>query len=583
MTDLNLDLIKQDLETFSVQDLEILVKYYKVSNLDELAEHIYNSSFNFEKNAKSNVQVFKKNANMSTDMKSKLKNYINTNDINKFKELLEFIPLNEGYDESVIKLLLKSNNKYKFLTSYIEKFNINVNSLIDGMPLLIYFMTHNNDDKTIIYLLNRPDIDLNIFYEEGTVFEYIFEDQYDYSEIIEALAGKIKDPNIKQTTDGKTYLMLFLEYMSKDNVSQFTNIINNLLAQGAKINDATTANPGGSTALMFACQNNDVPADIVSLLINKGAKVNIQNIHKKTALMYCIKYDLNFKGPTFNTVKKIKILIAAGADVKLSDNEGDSIIHDLARNKINKYSIEILELILNQDQRMVNDQNNDLLTPLMIAVNNEEYDKFENVIQFITILLENGADPNKKDNEGSPSLFFINDNKKYFSKILELLLNYGMDINSVDNTGNNVLFTNFELYIYQILIRHGANFNHINKDGNGVLPSNFHDFPKRDYLISIGAPPDGLNQENLKTFYQIKMKLLRLELDKYITQLTPQEKDVINKECLRSFKNFDKEHYEKMSRCVIIAKNMVKLRPEGKKIKELERKYEYHPYYQKKK
>lgn len=574
-----LEKIKQDLETFSVQDLETLAKHYKVSNLDELSIHVYNSYRNLSLEL-NNDSLFLKKANMSNDMKSKLKNYINSDNIQKFKELLKFIPLNEGYDESVIKLLLKSDLN-DFFTSYIEKFNININSLIDGMPLVIYAL-ENNSNEIVIYLLNRPDIDLNIFYEEGTVFEHILEDQTDSAKI-EIISGKITDPNIKQTTDGKTYLMLFLEFMSKKNVSQFTTIINNLLNQGAKINDQTIANPAGSTAVMFACQNNKVPSEIVSLLINKGAKVNMQNNDKKTALMYCLEYDSKFEGPTSETVNKIKMLIAAGADVKLSDNEGDSIIHYLAKNKINKYSIEILELILNQDQRMSNDQNNDLLTPLIIAVNNEEYDKFENVIQFITILLENGADPNKKDNEGASSLVYINDNKKHFTQILELLLDYGLDINSVDNTGNNVLFTNFELPIYKILIRHGANFNHINKDGNGVLRSNFHDFPKRDYLISIGAPPDGLNQENLKTFYQIKIKALGTELDKYTAQLTPQEKDVINKECLRSFKKFDKEHYEKIFKCLIVAKNMVKLRPESKKIKELEQKYKYHPYYQPKK
>ncbi len=583
MTDL--DFIKQDLETFSVQDLEILAKYYNVSNLDELAKHIYNSYQNLSLKSESNINhIFKKNANMSTDMKSKLKNYINSNDIKKFKELLEFIPLNEGYDESVIKLLLQKDS-VDFFTSYIEKFNINVNSLIDGIPLLMYALENDSDD-IIIYLLNRPDIDLNIFYEKGTLFEHIleriFEEVIDLS-LTQIIAGKIKDPNMKQTTDDKTYLMLFLEFMNKKNALQFTNIINNLLSLGAKINDQTTANPGGSTALMFACQNNNVSSEIVSLLINKGAKVNIQNNNKKTALTYCLEYDSKFKGPTSEAVKKINILIAAGADVKLSDNEGDSFIHYLAKNKINKYSIEILELILSRDKRLVNDQNNELLTPLMFAVNNEDFDKFSTLIQFITILLENGADPNKKDKDGQSILFYINDNVKHFTQILELLLDYGLDINSVDNYGNNILFVEFDLPIYKILIRHGANFNHINKNGKGVLATNFNYIPKRDYLISIGAPHTGLDQEQLKIYYKIKIKTLETELDKYTTQLTPQEKDVINKECLGSFKKFDKEHYEKISRCVIIAKNMVKLRPEGKKIKELERKYEYHPYFQDKK
>lgn len=566
-----------DLKTFSMQDLKLLARYYHLS-IEQPLEQFF---MELEGKIKNNFEIPRgtiisgsrklKGTLLSQD-KNKLTKFLNKDEFEKFKEALNFITESEALDKNFIEKLIDSE-ELKFFQTYIEKFNIDLNTILNNNhdTIVLYALKEGSPD-IINYLLKKP-FDITVKDTDGNdVFGYALR----YHEFLHILP-LVKDPNVKQA-NGETYLMILLKNFNHFKIPEFTNAINLLLEKGAKINEI---NNNASTALMFACKKKDVPSSIVELLIKKGAKVNMQTPVKKTALMYTLDpEELNE-----NQVGKIKILLENGADINLSDDQESSAIHYLCSpiTIFNKYTIQILEMLLEKNPRpqaMVNDVNNELQTPLMQCAENKDANKY--LISFIKILLENGADPNKKDIEGKNVLMFLDEkNIKYALQIIQLLIDYGLDVNLKDNEGYTAIFYQENINTIKFLVKNGANVNIINNDGDGVLFSHFDDIDIRNYLISLNAPSNGLNKDQLKTFYGTKMNRLDSELDRYLPLLTPQEKEIINKECLKPFEKYDKNHYDRLKRCVEVAKNMVKLRPGEKKIKELEKKYESHPYFQK--
>jgi len=82
-------------------------------------------------------------------------------------------------------------------------------------------------------------------------------------------------------------------------------LVKMLLDAGAKVD---SANPDGETALMMAISGGDV--SVVQLLVNAGANVNtIEEFHRQTPLMYAAASNRN-------AAQMVKLLLSKGADVK---------------------------------------------------------------------------------------------------------------------------------------------------------------------------------------------------------------------------------------------------------------------------
>ena len=134
---------------------------------------------------------------------------------------------------------------------------------------------------------------------------------------------------------------------------------------------------------MSACQWGHT--DIASMLIKKGAVVNVTRKNKK---------------------------------------DGRTALIEAARGKYT----QIVSLLLDNEAN-VNAKDAHGQTALIWA-------SVEGHIDIVSILLDNGANVNTKDNRGDTSLILAS--KKGFARIVEILLERGADVNAVNTRGYTV-------------------------------------------------------------------------------------------------------------------------------------------------
>ena len=206
------------------------------------------------------------------------------------------------------------------------------------------------------------------------------------------------------------------------------------------------------TALTYAvCINSK---DMVELLIDAGVDVNLRDDEGNTALMYA----------AFNGYRDMaELLIKAGADVNAKI---------LLKNRI----------VLYLDQRKDLGGSNILL----LAVKKEE--NYKNDI--VKLLIESGADVNAKDYDGDTALRIAAlHNKK---DIAELLIEAGADLNVKNNAGRTALRAaagEGNRDITELLIKAGADMDVKGSDGLTALICAI-DNDKKDtaeLLIKAGA------------------------------------------------------------------------------------------------
>ena len=96
--------------------------------------------------------------------------------------------------------------------------------------------------------------------------------------------------------------------------------------QGANVNERDVRY--GRTPLMWAAAYGD--GDIVRLLIEKGADVNVRDNTGETALLEAVKYGK--KAVMFDEINIVELLIANRADINARDNEGKTALIEAVRN-----------------------------------------------------------------------------------------------------------------------------------------------------------------------------------------------------------------------------------------------------------
>ena len=196
--------------------------------------------------------------------------------------------------------------------------------------------------------------------------------------------------------------------------------------------------------------------EIVSLLINKGAKLDVVDTDGRCLLHYPIKYKytgilellLHFnstnigislvdirdrEGHTplhyciiFDDLVSSQMLLKNNADPNIKNKDGFNCLH-LA---VYKKNVEMVKILLKTN---ININANTISgeTALHFACNFENY-------EIVELLLGKGADPNVQnfEHEISPLVYCITLRNK---KILNLLLEHGADINTQDYYGNTPL------------------------------------------------------------------------------------------------------------------------------------------------
>lgn len=158
--------------------------------------------------------------------------------------------------------------------------------------------------------------------------------------------------------------------VSRDDVDE----VRNLLIQRENPNHKED---DGTTPLFVAVENGN--HEIVALLLDFGAKVNVRNDQKETPLMF-----LDDDAP----VELVELLLRQGADVTRVSQDGDTALARAARSA----KPEVLSALINAGAEL-NKQDDNGWTALMRAA---ESGNLENV----RVLLLAGADVNLRDKDG---------------------------------------------------------------------------------------------------------------------------------------------------------------------------------------
>ena len=111
------------------------------------------------------------------------------------------------------------------------------------------------------------------------------------------------------------------------------------------------------------------------------------------------------------------------------------------------------------------DCSEDHITPLMVAV------QFDSP-QTVQMLLDHGANPLARDDDGLRPIHYLTGNDTDELKIADLLIKSGEDVNVTDNTGNTPLMNisgSENIPMVRYLIAHNANVNQRNEGGNTAL------------------------------------------------------------------------------------------------------------------
>ena len=163
-----------------------------------------------------------------------------------------------------------------------------------------------------------------------------------------------------------------------------------------KLGEINYTNTDGVTPLILAAKLRN--HNIVSFLLDIGADISIKDKHGLTALMWATKQDCN---------ECVSLLLKNGADSNLTSLNGNNSVMLAAKSNSN-----LLRQLINSKTN-IHARNNRSLTALMIAVNHK-------CIDCVKMLLENGANPRRKNSIGQDALDMAENN----SEILAILEEY---------------------------------------------------------------------------------------------------------------------------------------------------------------
>ena len=234
----------------------------------------------------------------------------------------------------------------------------------------------------------------------------------------------------------------------------------------------------GQTLIMLAIENGY--PDIVSLLVKKGADVNITDDDDLSALRYaCMKGDTETVSVLMENgaeyidtlmwlIKKgdteiVSMLLKKGANVNAKHNGSTALMKASARGHT-----DIVGMLLEKGA-YVNATNKNGWTALMVASEKGH-------TETVAMLVDNGADMTVRDFEEdlTPFQFACGDGNE---ELVKFFLDKGVDVNSNTDDGPTALMLaclSKNINIIKMLIDNGANINW--KDSEGVTAINESSF-----------------------------------------------------------------------------------------------------------
>ena len=252
--------------------------------------------------------------------------------------------------------------------------------------------------------------------------------------LVEFLLDKGADINLTDDGDDTALMEAASSHDPQNKV-----IVKLLLDRGADVHAS------GNRAILNAAKEGG--PEVVQMLLKKGADPNARNIVPDsgdwagdTALMYAVQGDF---------VEAVRLLLAAGADVRAVNESGQTVLMKAARV----------------------DAGNDVQTHVVM----------------LQMLLKRGVDVNARDKKGKTALMhaayeWFTEAGGIFShpEILRVLLEHGADVNAQDSQGDTALMTAIKycritpakagnLEVVKILLEKGAQVNLQNRDGQTAM------------------------------------------------------------------------------------------------------------------
>ncbi|NLI79548.1 MAG: hypothetical protein GX442_24280 [Candidatus Riflebacteria bacterium] len=207
-----------------------------------------------------------------------------------------------------------------------------------------------------------------------------------------------------------------------------TRLAEMLLARGAKV-DARMKD--GSTPLHLATDRREVAA--MKFLLGKGADVNALTENDASPLSLLLG-----RGLDGDTRTALKVLLDAGAEVKIRFPFGSGCLHELARHADCPEAVDLLPLLLARGaDPNATDGNGD--TPLIKALEGRPEDS--SALAFVQALLAAGADPVRPGGQGVTPVMAALDtrNPERTKALLGLLASAGAALAAPDAEGRTPL------------------------------------------------------------------------------------------------------------------------------------------------
>lgn len=171
------------------------------------------------------------------------------------------------------------------------------------------------------------------------------------SEELKTYIGNGADVNGK--CDGKSLLHFAIDNCENN----YSEIIEFLIESGADINSCESYLK--ETPLHRLCARVNPRMEMIQLLLDRGAKVNIENVAGKTPVFYC---NFNY------SLELLNLLIEHGADINHTDKYNNTILHDDFSNYTTRNFEEFLKVLISLGFD-INSKNNLGHTPLYLCKN----------------------------------------------------------------------------------------------------------------------------------------------------------------------------------------------------------------------
>ena len=192
-----------------------------------------------------------------------------------------------------------------------------------------------------------------------------------------------------------------------------TDVVQLLLERGAQVD---LQNNVGLTALIWASDKGHT--DIVKLLLERGAQIDLQNNDEWTALMMA---------SSCGQTEIVKLLLERGAQVDLQDNVGQTVLIEASDTG----QTEIVKLLLERGAQ-IDLQDNFGLTALMWASDREQ-------TEIVKLLLERGAQVDLQNNYGYTALVILIAGGIGNVETAQLLLEHGARVDLETNDGDTAM------------------------------------------------------------------------------------------------------------------------------------------------